>query len=160
MNIGKDEFRSALSRFASGVTIVTTTDSEGFAHGITVSAFSSVSLDPPLILVCIQKTAGSHAAFLEGGSFVVHFLGEGQDELSNLFASKSHEKFEGVSHHEGPNGVLVLDDALAVLECTVEAAHDAGDHTIFVGLVEKTSIKEGKPLIYWNGGYRKLNSDS
>src|SRR5829696_2676507 len=94
IGIGKDEFRAALGRFASGVTIVTTKDAGGRFHGITVSAFSSVSLEPPMILVCIEKTTGTHYAFQESEFFVVNVLAEGQEALSNRFASAIADKFD------------------------------------------------------------------
>ena len=101
MAITNDEFRAALSRFASGVTVVTLKDGEGNMHGITVSAFSSVSLNPPLILVCIDNEAGSHPAFYEGKRFVVNILREEQIEHSNQFASQIPDKFFNIHHHEG-----------------------------------------------------------
>ncbi len=160
MSVEKDEFRSALARFGSGVTVVTSVAADGRRHGITVSAFSSVSLEPPLILICVQKSAGSHGAILECGAFAVHFLETGQEEFSNLFASRSEEKFEVESWSEGISGVPVCANVLAVLECRLHAAHDAGDHTIFIGLVEKTTVRDGEPLIYWKGRYRQLRTDA
>lgn len=156
--IGKDEFRRALSRFASGVTIVTTREGSGRLHGITVSSFASVSLEPPLILVCIEKTTGSHRALLESEFFVVNILAEGQDELSNRFASQIADKFDGVDFRTGIGEVPVLSDALVALECRLAYAHEGGDHTIFVGSVEKSSVTNENPLVYWHGNYRKLEA--
>lgn len=157
--IGKDEFRAALSRFPSGVTIVTTRDREARLHGITVSAFASVSLQPPMILVCIEKTTGSHYALLESEFFAVNVLNEGQADLSNRFASQISDKFETVDYRLGLGEVPVLNDALVALECRLAYAHEGGDHTIFVGLVEKTEIKDENPLVYWHSNYRKLESE-
>lgn len=157
--IGKDEFRAALSRFPSGVTIVTTKDADGRLHGITVSAFASVSLTPPMILVCIEKTAGSHYALDESEFFAVNILGEGQEHLSNRFASQISDKFETVDYRLGLGEVPVLSDALVALECRLAYAHEGGDHTIFVGLVEKTEIKDENPLVYWHSNYRKLEAE-
>ncbi len=154
--IGRDEFRAALGHFPSGVTIVTTKDASGRLHGITVSAFSSVSLEPPMILVCIEKTTGSHYALLESEFFVVNVLAEDQEHLSNRFASQIPNKFEGVAHRPGLGEIPVLADALVTLECRLAYAHEGGDHTIFVGLVEKSEIKDNNPLVYWHGNYRKL----
>jgi len=157
--VGRDEFRAALSRFPSGVTIVTTRDAGGRLHGITVSAFASVSLAPPMILVCIEKTTGSHYALQESEHFVVNILAEGQENLSNRFASPIPDKFETVDYRLGLGDVPVLEDALATLECRLAYAHEGGDHTIFVGLVEKTEIKDENPLVYWHSDYRKLKTD-
>lgn len=157
MPISSDEFRAALSKFASGVTVVTTKDAEGKFHGLTVSAFCSLSLKPPLILVCIDKTAGSHDAFGESGHFVVNVLSEDQIGHSNQFASPIFDKFEGIEYHEGIEGIPVLKNVLANLECKLVNSHENGDHTIFVGQVEKTTINEnGKPLLYFHGNYRMI----
>ena len=159
IGIGQDEFRAALGRFPSGVTVVTTRDAAGRFHGITVSAFSSVSLEPPLILVCIEKTTGSHYAFQESEFFVVNVLAEEQENLSNRFASQIPDKFETVDYRLGIGEIPVLKDALVTLECRLAYAHEGGDHTIFVGLVEKSEVKDENPLVYWHGNYRKLEID-
>ncbi|HEY8563281.1 MAG TPA: flavin reductase family protein [Pyrinomonadaceae bacterium] len=156
IGIGREEFRAALSRFPSGVTVVTTRDAEGRLHGITVSAFCSVSLEPPMILVCIEKTTGTHYAFQESEFFVVNMLAEGQEKLSNRFASQVTDKFDAVDYRLGIGEIPVLTDALVTLECRLADAYEGGDHTIFVGLIEKSEIKDEKPLIYWHGNYRKL----
>ena len=158
IGIGRDEFRAALSRFPSGVTVVTTKDAEGRFHGITVSAFASVSLEPPMILVCIEKTTGSHYAFQESEFFVVNVLAEGQEDLSNRFASQITDKFDALGYRLGIGEIPVLEDALVTLECRLVYSHEGGDHTIFVGLIEKSAIKDEKPLVYWHGNYRKLES--
>jgi flavin reductase (DIM6/NTAB) family NADH-FMN oxidoreductase RutF len=159
MAISKDEFRAALSRFPSGVTVVTTKDRDGRFHGITVSAFASLSLEPPMILVCIEKTTGSHYAFHESEFFVVNILNEEQEDLSNRFAAQIPDKFDGVGYRPGIGEIPVLEDALATLECRLAYAYEGGDHTIFVGLIEKTDLKDENPLVYWHGDYRKLELD-
>lgn len=156
MPINKDEFRAALGRFASGVTVITTRDSDGNPHGITVSAFCSVSLEPPLVLICIEKSAGSHYAFQESNSFVVNMLRESQQHYSDQFASYFADKFAGIDYEKNADGIPVLKDTLASLECRLVSAHDEGDHTIFVGLVETAAISDGAPLIYFHGNYRKV----
>lgn len=156
MLISKDEFRAALSKFASGVTVVTLKDKNGNPHGITVSAFSSVSLEPPLILVCIDNDAGSHSAFRESQRFVVNILSEKQSEHSNQFASKIPDKFINVHHHKGLEDIPVLKDALVNLECRLVKDFVAGDHTIFIGEIERTHINDGKPLVYYQGDYKKI----
>ena len=160
MPINKDEFRAALGRFASGVTVVTTRDASGRLHGITVSAFCSVSLEPPLVLVCIEKSAGSHHAFQAGKAFVVNLLAAGQQHISDRFASRVSDKFAGVVYRSGIEDLPVLDDALANLECVLKYSYDAGDHTIFVGEIENARISDGEPLIYFHGSYRKIKDFS
>jgi flavin reductase (DIM6/NTAB) family NADH-FMN oxidoreductase RutF len=154
--ITRDEFRAALGRFASGVTIVTSKDSDGNLHGITVSAFCSVSLEPPLVLVCIDKDTGSHYALTQTDSFVVNILRDNQQYISDRFASYLPNKFEAVKYHLGIDDLPVLEDALANLECRLVNSHDNGDHTIFVGLIERVKVNDGNPLIYWHGNYRNL----
>ena len=156
MPVNPDEFRAAMSRFPSGITVVTSIDSSGVPHGITVSAFCSVSLEPPLILVCIERTTGSHSALLETGRFAVNVLAAGHDEISETFSLTHIDKFEGVKCREGLGGVPVLDDALVTLECKLSSSFDGGDHTIFVGGVEDVTIRDGAPLVYFHGGYRDL----
>ncbi|MGI9035707.1 MAG: flavin reductase family protein [Pyrinomonadaceae bacterium] len=156
MTISKDEFRHALARFASGVTVVTTRDKSGRLHGITVSAFSSVSLEPPLILVCIEKIAGSHTAFEQSEFFNVNILDETQQHFSDRFASHLPNKFDGIEYFETDKGLPFLTDALAHLECRLSYAHAGGDHTIFVGEILAATARDGKPLIYFHGNYRKL----
>ncbi len=157
MPINKNEFRAALGRFASGVTIVTLKDAEGNLHGITVSAFCSVSLEPPMILVCIDKSVGSHHAFTTDKMFTVNILREDQQHYSDRFASSLPDKFADIKFELNDEGVPVLKDVLANLECRLISAHDSGDHTIFVGLVENSFTADDKPLIYFHGNYRKLN---
>lgn len=157
MTISRDEFRHALGRFASGVTVITTRDKAGNLHGITVSAFSSVSLEPPLILACIEKRAGSHQAFEESEFFNVNILEESQQYLSDRFASHLPDKFEGIEYFETAKGLPFLKDALAHLECKLIYAYEGGDHTIFVGEIKSSSVRDGEPLTYFHGNYRKLN---
>jgi flavin reductase (DIM6/NTAB) family NADH-FMN oxidoreductase RutF len=156
MAIGQDEFRAALGRFASGVTVVTTRDGDGMLHGITVSAFCSVSLDPPLILICVEKITGSHAVIRDSGVFVVNILDRSQQALSEHFASTLPHKFEGIDYRTGASGIPVLGDALVSLECRVQKTCDGGDHTIYIAGVEGAEIKDGSPLVYFHGNYREI----
>jgi len=158
MKISKDEFRAALGRFASGVTVVTTRDNENRLHGITVSSFCSVSLSPPLILVCIDQEAGSHHAFEQSRAFVVNILREDQQYLSDRFASQLPDKFAGVKCRAGIENLPVLEEALVNLECRLVNAHDNGDHTIYIGEIIVSTVNEGKPLVYFQGDYRKIES--
>lgn len=153
MAISNDEFRAALSRFPSGVTVVTTKDADGTYHGITVSAFCSLSLDPPMVLICIEKSAGSHDALFEAKAFVVNILSSTQASLSEQFASLLSDKFEGVHFSPNADKIPVLDGVVASLECSLKKVCDGGDHTVFIGLVENVLINEGFPLVYSRGDY-------
>lgn len=156
MPVTQDEFRAALSRFPSGVTVVTTKDGNGELHGMTVSAFCSVSLDPQLVLVCIEKTAASHAALIESGVFVVNILSEDQRDLSDHFASQLTDKFTGMEFAIGNNGLAILNDVAAILVCHVEREYDGGDHTIFLGAVEAVKVNDVRSLAYLHGDYRAI----
>ena len=160
MGIGREEFRNALRHWASGVTVITTKDLAGNLHGVTVSAFSSVSLAPPLVLICLDKRAGSHHAFVESGQFVVNILGEGQQHISHQFASKLPDKFADVEFSQTVTGLPLLEGALANLECRLVHSYKGGDHTIFIGEIEDTVVREGSPLIYYHGQYRSLEKKS
>jgi flavin reductase (DIM6/NTAB) family NADH-FMN oxidoreductase RutF len=156
MPVSKDEFRQALGHFASGVTVVTSRCEDDQVRGITVSAFSSLSLEPPLVLICIDKRASLHDHLKEGRHFAVNMLGETQELISRRFASKEPNRFEGVGYSEGLTGSPLLDGAMAFIECRVVNAYPGGDHTIFVGEVEATRVSDGRPLAYFRGGYVRL----
>lgn len=151
-----DAFRAALSRFASGVTVVTGRDAAGTPFGITVSAFCSVSLEPPQILICIQKKSHCNKAISESGVFIVNILSENQEAISNVFASHSADKFESVETFDGIEQAPGIVGALANIECRKVSEIDGGDHTIFIGEVESASVADEAPLAYWRGSYRKL----
>ena len=157
--ISPDDFRGALSHFASGVTIVTTCDAEQRPTGLTASAFCSVSLDPPLILICVDHKSQSYPHLRESGRFAINILHQGHEQLSRRFASSRLDKFDGVPFTLGGLGVPLIDAALAYLECRTVSAHVEGDHTIFVGRVESVGIGEGDPLLYYQGRYHRLHGD-
>jgi flavin reductase (DIM6/NTAB) family NADH-FMN oxidoreductase RutF len=157
MPIDRDLFRAVLGRFASGVTIVTTVDADGIDHGMTVSAFSSLSLDPPLVLVCIDHKASVWPAFERATHFAINILGSQQEALSRRFSSRDGERFEGVGFTRGTTGVALLDDTLAAVECTVTARLPHGDHSILVGSVDGGSARDLQPLLYFRGGYASLS---
>jgi flavin reductase (DIM6/NTAB) family NADH-FMN oxidoreductase RutF len=157
MTIDPDAFRSVLGRFASGITVVTARDAAGRDVGMTVSAFCSVSLRPPLIQVCIDQAASMYGALLEAEAFGVNVLAAEQEALSRRFAAvDSSHRFEGIGYLRGENGVVLLDEALAHLECRKVAQHEAGDHTIFIGEVERAAARDGHPMLYYRGGYAQL----
>ena len=156
MPVSSADFRTALSRFASGVTVVTTRDAAGKRFGITVSAFCSVSLEPPLVLICIEKTTGSHHAFEESGRFTVNILTDGQADLSEHFASLLDDKFSTVDHAVDEHGIPLLQNSLATLQCVLFKTLDGGDHSIFLGLVEHVIVRDAGPLLYFKSGYRAI----
>ncbi len=156
MTVSPDEFRSVLGRFPSGVTVVTTKAPDGSDSGMTVSAFCSVSLEPPLVLICIEKSASAYQALTSSTGFVVNILSAGQEQIARRFAIVDIDRFEGVGYSRSQNGFAVLDDALGLIECTTIAQHDAGDHTIIVGEVEAAHAGTGTPLLYYRGGYAQL----
>lgn len=156
MSIDADLFRAVLGRFATGVTIVTVRDGDGRDHGMTVSAFSSLSLEPPLVLVCIGNDATMAPAMRSAESFGVNVLSAGQEALSRRFAGPIDDRFADVSLTRGSLGNVMLDDVLASLECRVVARHPAGDHVIVVGEVDSGAIRDGRPLLYYRGGYAQL----
>ena len=156
MTLDPDSFRAVLGRFASGVTVVTTRDDAGRDAGMTVSAFCSLSLEPPLVLVCIARDASLHPLLAEGTPFVVNILAAGQEALSRRFSGPDPNRFDGIGFARGLDGVVLLDDALAQLECRVSRLHDGGDHTICVGRVETATVRPDRPLLYYRGGYAQL----
>jgi flavin reductase (DIM6/NTAB) family NADH-FMN oxidoreductase RutF len=158
MAVDHQHFKATLRRWASGVSVITTRAGERVL-GMTVSAFSSVSLDPPLVLICADKKAHTHPLIAAGGVFAVNVLASDQRELSKRFATDGNEavRFEGLACREGPTGAPWLPGVLAVLDCKVVAAHDAGDHVIYVGEVLATEFAEGRePLLYYDAQYHKL----
>ncbi len=156
MAIEKNELRRVMGHFATGVTVITSIRSSGEMHGLTANAFTSVSLIPPLLLVCIDKKAESYPCFDESKVFTVNVLAADQEALSRRFAVTGGDKFDGVSYKVGANGAPILDGALAFLECKVTQKIDGGDHTIYIGEIEHAETKEGKPLLFFRGGYREL----
>jgi flavin reductase (DIM6/NTAB) family NADH-FMN oxidoreductase RutF len=151
-----EEFRKACARYATGIAVATVVSPDGTPQGLTVNSFTSVSLEPPLILVCIARSATAYPAFQAAKAFVVNILREDQIDLSQHFASSKSERFEGVAWREGVHGAPVLDGVLGVMECIMHGSFEAGDHTVFVGLVERAESHEGAPLLYFASAYRKL----
>ena len=157
--IDADTFRAVLGRFASGITIVTARDEHGHDHGMTVSAFCSVSLDPPLVLLCVDKTATMYDLLRTHPPFGVSILSSGQEAYSRRFAYKKperSERFDGIAYTRGENSVVLLDAALAHLECRILKHHDEGDHMILIAQVDRAEPLSGRPLLYFRGGYAQL----
>ncbi len=147
------ELRSALGLFPTGVAVITTVDPDGNPRGFTANSFTSVSLDPPLLLVCIAKTAASRPVFQSAAAFAVNFLADNQKDISGLFASQRPDKFDAAAWHPGTGGLPLIDDSLAWFECARRQAVDAGDHVILIGEVTDFAYAKGTPLGYLSGGY-------
>ena len=159
MPLSKQDLKNAFARWATGVTIVTARSGDRI-HGMTVSAFTEVSLDPPLVLVCIDKDSSTQAVIAEGKIFAVNILERGQADLSSRFASKEVEdrRFDGLEYQTGVTGAPLLAGTVANLDCRLTATHDAGDHFIFVGEVVDLRLFDGEPLMFHDRGYRGLVS--
>jgi len=157
MPIDDADFRLAMSHFASGVTVVTTSHG-GHQYGMTVASFASLSLHPPLVLVCIERSVKTHDAIAASGKYGVSILSSAQADISSKFASRSDDKFNGVEIVAGENGVPLIAGALTSIECRLYDRVLGGDHTIFIGEVEKIHTREGDPLLYFRSGYREMRS--
>lgn len=148
-------FRNALGRFATGVCVVTAVGADGVPAGLTVSAFASLSLTPPLVLFCLDKATKRLEVFRESGAFGISVLSEGQRDVSDLFAGQEADKFAKVGHVMGENGCPLLDGSVTLLECARVAIHDGGDHIIFIARVDRVEVFEERPLLYYRGDYRR-----
>lgn len=154
--IDQQELRRVLGHFAAGVTVVTTVSGDGRPYGLTATAFTSVSLEPPLVLVCVDKHSESHPHFHASGVFAVNFLGVDHEHLSRRFAVSGGEKFKDLAFRFGVTGAPVLTEALGYLECRTVEVFEGGDHSIFLGKVEAADAHEGEPLIHFRGTYRQI----
>ena len=155
MSDSKD-FRRCLGKFATGVTVVTCCDSEGRPCGITANSFSSVSLDPPLLLWNIAKVSNSLQAYLDAEHFVINVLTSDQQTLSSHFARSDHTLFDNVDFDLSDDGAPLLPDTLATFECRTHQIHDCGDHYIIVGEVTRYRADDGDPLLFFSGSYRSI----
>ena len=156
-SVTPQEFRAALGRFISGVTVITVETAGGEVHGMTASSFCSVSLRPPLVLVCIDHLAETYLHVRESGRFGVSVLREDQDALSEFFADPERNPDAArrldIRYNRMKSGTMIVAGTLANLDCRVVQAHEAGDHTIFVAEVQEVSVAEGAPLVYFRGRY-------
>lgn len=150
------QFRQLLGRFATGVTILTVVTPDGRPMGMTANSLASVSLRPPLISVGVDREADMHDAILKAGEFVVNVLSSPQETLARRFSDEHDDRFDGVGYHLSPDGLILLDGALAHIECHRHAQHQAGDHTIVVGKVVGGATGDGRPLLFYRGGYAAL----
>jgi len=163
MALNPTEFRKAMGCFATGVTIITV-DLEGEVHGMTANAFASVSLDPMLVLVCVDHATRTHAHLHAKKRFGINVLGENQRAISDYYArpERTHEHAEaeaGARFDRTRHGTPMLNGALAYLECRLQTAEQAGDHTIFIAEVEDVVVREGEPLLFIRGKYRRVGEE-
>lgn len=156
MSVKELSFKDALSRFATGVCVVTTVRTNGTPAGLTISSFTSVSLHPPLVLFCVGRKSDSLIRDARDGRFTINILAEDQEEVSEVFASQRADKFADVAHTPSEAGCPTINGALAVLECRIEAVHDGGDHRIVVGEVERLRVLGGRPLLRYRGRYLRI----
>lgn len=157
MPVDEAAFKLAMSHFASGVTVVTT-EHQGRPFGMTVASFASLSLRPPLVLICIEKSVKTHEAIAASRRFAVSILGAEQADLSARFASRAEEKFSGVRTERGVLDLPLIEGALTTLECELRDQLPGGDHSIFVGEVVEVRTRDGVPLLYFRSGYREMRS--
>jgi flavin reductase (DIM6/NTAB) family NADH-FMN oxidoreductase RutF len=156
MAIDPQELRRVMGHFATGVTVITTTDRDGAPTGLTANAFLSLSLNPPLALISVDKSAQCYSCFECRNPFTVNFLGEHQEELSRRFATKGIDKFAGLKWHQGQNGAAILGGVLGYVECRITQCLDGGDHTIVVGEILHAHASGERPLLFFKGKYQRL----
>ncbi|HXG42432.1 MAG TPA: flavin reductase family protein [Dehalococcoidia bacterium] len=163
MSVDRDLFRRVMGQFATGVTIVTTRLGDHL-HGSTANAFTSVSLEPLLVLVCLDKKGDTHDLVRQSGIYAVNILSEEQEELSRAFARKDPDnphRLDSVPHRYAVTGAPIIEGCLAYLDCRVVDEVEAGDHTIFLGRVEEAAINaDGRPLLFFRGRYCRLADEA
>lgn len=157
MAVGPDELKAALRKFATGVTIVTV-ECDGELHGMTANAFASVSLDPPLVLVCLERSTRTHGLVTRAGSFAVNVLSSQQEHVASAFAVHGVKSFDGLGPRRGVVGAPLLAGALAWIECEVAEVFTAGDHDVVLGTVVACDARAGPPLLYFDRAYRSFTS--
>ena len=154
--VSGEEFRRACGRFATGVTIASVMDAKGSPHGLTASSFTSVSLEPPLVLICLGHDVSVIGHFRAARYFGINVLAEGQRDLSTRFARKGHDRFDGLEWQAGATGAPLLPGVLAAIECRTHQRLTSGDHDIFIGEMVASHVADGEPLIYFASRYRGL----
>ncbi|NKB20896.1 MAG: flavin reductase [Alphaproteobacteria bacterium] len=160
MTIDPREFRNTVGCFATGITVITTLDTDGAPIGLTANSFTSVSLDPPMVLFCLDRKVASFEAFAVGKPFAVNILAVDQMDVSNRFAKSGADKWDGFEYDTNQDGVPMLPGSLANLECRGDSIMDGGDHVIVIGEVERfaSAGEDTKPLLYYRGGYNEVAS--
>jgi flavin reductase (DIM6/NTAB) family NADH-FMN oxidoreductase RutF len=154
--VTSDQFRMVMGNFATGITVVTTRDAKGNPYGLTVNSFTSVSLNPILVLVCLDNHLSGLQAFRDSKHFGVSILSEHQEDLSRMFAKKDSERPSSI-YFEGKSGMPLLKNALAIMECEIVKIYEGGDHQIFLGEVQHAEVmQQDHPLLYFRGKYRTV----
>lgn len=159
-SFSSSDFRQAMGRFATGVTVVTTPHGKDGVHGMTANAFTSVSLDPPLVLVSVDKRANTHRLIPQAKRFAINILRRDQRDVSNHFAGKPNTEVEKKLKYDWQNEIPLLSDCLASVSCCLWANYDGGDHTLYVGEVVGLRVSEGDPLLFYRGNYGRLDPTS
>ena len=155
--VTSDQFRQVMGNFATGITVVTTMDAHGKPYGLTVNSFTSVSLDPVLVLVCLDNRLSGLQAFVNSRHFGVSILSEHQEDVSRIFAKKDAERPPDI-YIEGKLGVPLLRNSIATMECETVKIYEGGDHQIFLGRVEHCEVTQlDHPLLYFRGKYQRIN---
>lgn len=161
MSVDSHSFRTTLGYFATGIAVAATRDPGGKPLGVTVNSVTSVSLDPPLVLFCLERAAKSHAIFTTSGCFALSLLAEGQQHLSRGFAASPERHWDEIEPEVRASGAPIIRGALAWIDCKTEAIHAAGDHDILIGrVVALGHARQGRPLLYWRGRYRHLDDEA
>jgi flavin reductase (DIM6/NTAB) family NADH-FMN oxidoreductase RutF len=151
------EFRRVLGHWVTGVAVIASRTADGEPCGLTANAVTSLSLEPPLVLACVDRTANSHDCILNAGVFTINVLGSHDESLARRFAAgDTDHKFEGVAYREASSGAPILSAALAWVDCRLHGSYPGGDHTIFVGEVLEADAIDGEPLVYYRGGYGRV----
>jgi flavin reductase (DIM6/NTAB) family NADH-FMN oxidoreductase RutF len=153
--IPPEEFRKIAGSWLTGVAVVTTVDGAGKPHGMTMNAVTSLSLEPPQFLICIDRRARTLDAIRESACFCINYLNEDQEEIANVFARRGGDRFAKLEYETGETGAPVLKGTIAHVECRLRAVHPGGDHGIVVGNAVYGGAREGYPLVYFRGAYRK-----
>ena len=156
MTIDPQELRRVMGHFATGVTVITTRDKDGAPQGLTANAFMSLSLNPPLVLISVDKGATCYGCFEPQNGFTVNFLSDYQEEISRRFATKGADKFAGLQWTEGTNGAAILEGVLGHVQCKIAKCYDGGDHTIVLGEILSVSANGERPLLFFKGKYQRL----
>jgi flavin reductase (DIM6/NTAB) family NADH-FMN oxidoreductase RutF len=159
-HLNGEDFRRACARFATGVCVLTTCTPDGHPHGLTVNSFTSLSLDPPLVMAAIARVSAYLAAFESSGFFAVNILTEEQRPLSIRFARREEGRFDGAPWNAGVTGSPVFEGTLGVIECRTVQWLDAGDHRVMVGQAVAAVVRHGRPLLYFESGYASLGLDA
>ena len=153
------ELRRVMGLFATGVTVITTNDADGRPYGLTANAVTSVSLDPPLLLICVDRKAETFPHFFDSKLFVLNILAEHQEDVSRRFATTGGDKFGGLDYRLGRLGTPILGGTLGHIECRIVETHEAGDHVIHLGRVEHAEWSDGRPLLFFRGRYHQIAGD-